>query len=223
MTPAIFTSTVADGTMRTTPTEDVSSVERYRHRFMHKNDLDPTDITWVNVVFDGQDYCRYREVGVPERGDGISRPPTLVADALITTQPDQGLFLPLADCIGAAIHDPMRNILMLSHLGRQSLEQQGGTKSVQYLVKHYGVNPQDLTVWFSPAAGKQNYPVHAFDDRGLHEIAVEQITSAGVPVDNVDVSPIDTATNEHYFSHSEFLKGNRDTDGRFAVITAMEA
>jgi copper oxidase (laccase) domain-containing protein len=129
--------------------------------------------------------------------------------------------LPLADCIGAVLYDPDTSVLMVSHLGRHNVEQGGGSKSVQYLVKNHDVNPKNLKVWLSPAAGKTNYPLHAFDNRGLHEIATEQLITAGIVPENIDTSRIDTTTDTTYFSHSEFLKGHRDTDGRFAVVAVM--
>ena len=119
------------------------------------------------------------------------------------------------------MHDPIKDILMVSHLGRQNLEQLAGTKCIQYLADQYQVNPQDLTVWLSPAAGKENYPLYTFDNRSLHDVATEQLLTSGILKENVSVSPIDVTVDQNYFSHSQFLKGNRTTDGRFAIVAMM--
>jgi hypothetical protein len=213
-------STVSDGSMKSTD-QSYASVLPMRTAFLSKNDISPDDSTLVQVVYKGDDFCRYYSLADSDKGDGIVRPPTYAADALVVTRPDHALFLPLADCVGAVIHDPSKNILMLSHLGRHNLEQFGGTKCIEYLVNHHAVNPADLTVWLSPAAGSDNYPLYAFKNRSLHDVSVEQLTAAGVLPQNITLSPIDSAVDLNYFSHSQFLEGNRETDGRFAVVAQL--
>lgn len=221
MNVSILVSKVTDGTMKIADAAETYEVHQHRIRFLERNNLNPKDTTWVRVSHDDQDYCHYLEVFDKDRGDGIVYKSTIIADALVTKQPGHALFLPLADCIGAIIHDPVNNILMFSHLGRQSLEQNGGEKSVRFLVEQYGTNPHDLEVWLSPAAGKQNYPLYTFENQGLHEVTITQLTAAGVPKENIEASPIDTTTDNDYFSHSQFLKGNRETDGRFAIVAVL--
>jgi len=148
---------------------------------------------------------------------------TMAADALVVNKINHALFLPLADCIGAVLYVQSKNILMLSHLGRHSLEQFGGSESVNFLIKNFNVEPGDITIWLSPSAGKENYPLTALNDRSLQEVAIEQFISAGVPIDNITKSNIDTTTNNKYYSHSQYLKGKRGSDGRFAIIATIES
>jgi copper oxidase (laccase) domain-containing protein len=82
-------------------------------------------------------------------------------------------------------------------------------------------DPNDIDVWLSAAAGKTNYPLHDFDGRSLHVVALEQLVNAGVPAINIEIDSTDTTTDERLFSHSEFLKGNRLVDGRQAVVAMM--
>lgn len=221
MSLSIYTSRVTDGSMKPLDKADVEGVRQRRYAFFRGHGIDPENATFVRLEYEGDDYCRYMTVGDEYRGDGVTRPSSIIVDGLVTTQPGHALFLPLADCIAAVLHDPTKNVLMVSHLGRHNLEQNGGHESVRYLVKNHGVSPENLTVWLSPAAGPGNYPLHAFNNRSLHEVAAEQLASAGVLAKNIEVSPIDTTTNPNYFSHSEFLKGNRETDGRFSVTAVM--
>lgn len=149
------------------------------------------------------------------------RESTTDCDTIAAPDNNHASFLPLADCICAVFHDPNRNIIMVSHLGRHDLEQFGGTSSVEYLIKQLNIDPKNLKVWLSPSAGKESYPLFAFENKSLAEVAFEQITNTGVLPENIEVSLIDSSKNEEYYSHSEFLKGNRNDDGRFAIVAVM--
>jgi len=46
--------------------------------------------------------------------------------------------------------------------------------------------------------------------------------AAGIDRNNIDIDSRDTTTDSTLFSHSEFLKGNRSTDGRQAVVCMMK-
>jgi copper oxidase (laccase) domain-containing protein len=218
----IFTSTHSDGSMKSIHSSDIESVNAARASFLKAQDISPEETTLVRMTYDRDDFLRFNSVTGEAKGDGISRDSTLISDGIVVTQSNHALFLPLADCIGVVLHDPTKNILMVSHLGRHNLEQFGGTKSVEYLVQHHNVNLKDLTVWLSPAAGGEAYPLFAFDNRSLHNVAVEQLMKAGILTENITASSIDVTKNENYYSHSEFLKGNRVDDGRFAIVAIMK-
>jgi copper oxidase (laccase) domain-containing protein len=216
----IITSTIADGSMKSTNLP-YRSILPTRTAFLEKHALRPGDTTLVRLTYGGDNYTRYSIISDKDKGDGMTRDATIVADALVTTTPGHALFLPLADCIGAVIHDPKKNILMLSHLGRHNLEQFGGTKSIEFLVENFQCDPKDITVCLSPAARKDNYPLFAFDNRSMHDVATEQLLTGGIAVEHITSSSVDTTKDTTYFSHSEYLKGHRDTDGRFAVVAVM--
>lgn len=218
----IFTSTVTDGSMKPLDATDIAATTERRLTYLNNQGVSPDATTCVRLVYEGDNYCRYQSIDTAYMGDGITRDSSLVVDALVVTELGHALFLPLADCVGAVFHDATKDILMLSHLGRHNLEQDGGRRSVEYLVARHGVNPADLTVWLSPAADAQSYPLFSFAHRSLQEVAAQQIATAGVPVEAIAASPIDVASDTHYYSHSQFLKGNRATDGRFAVVAVME-
>lgn len=220
MTVAIYTSQVIDGSMKPA-TNDNAIVMQNRTKFLQAHAIDPDATTLLHLTYGGDNYTRYLSLDDGMKGDGITHDSSIEVDALVVAQPGHALFLPLADCIGAVIYDETSGVLMLSHLGRHNLEQHGGTKSVDYLVKNHEVNPKNLTVWLSPAAGKENYPLFTFDNRSMHDVATEQLTAAGVQAEKITVSPVDTTTDLNYFSHSQFLAGNRETDGRFAVVAVM--
>lgn len=220
----ILVSTIADGSMKST-NGDFAEIIDNRRIFLEKHGLRPEDATLLHVVYEGDDYCRYEEVAETDKGDGIVRIPTIDSDALLTQQPGQMLFLPVADCAPLVLFDESTGTLMLSHLGRHSTEQAGGRKSVDYFLRQSGASPASVKAWLGPAAGKDGYPLWAFDNRGLHDVIVEQLLSAGLVREQIEVSPVDTTTHSEYYSHSNFLKGLQDGvgDGRFAVAVVMEA
>lgn len=197
------------------------SVIDVRKRFLEAHNIKPEDTTLVHITYDGHDYNRYHSIDDEAKGEGIVAPTVNVSDALVVTKPGYALFLPLADCIGAVIHDPTTNILMVSHLGRHNLEQYGGTHSIQFLVEQHNVDPANLTVWLSPSAGGDSYPLFAFDNRSLNDVAIEQLIASGVPQENITASQIDVAKDQDYYSHSQFIKGGRTEDGRFAIVAMM--
>ena len=203
---------------------DEDEVRNNRVQFLDAADgIDPLMATLVQVTYeDTTDFTRYKVVEDDNAGEGMLEPASnMVADALVTTRPDQALFLPLADCVGAIIFDARQEVLMVSHLGRHSAQQNGGQKSIEYMAREFDSHPSDLLVWLSPAAGKGNYPLRALNNKGLHEAVVEQMVRAGVDIHNIEVSHIDTTENPEYFSYSEFLKGERPSDGRFAIVAMM--
>lgn len=214
-------STKLNGSMKTKDSRDIERVRAARTAFLAEHNIALNDTTLVHLTYESDNFCRYQAVDKTLKGDGLTRSPSVEVDGLVATEPGHALFLPLADCIGAVLHDPTKNILMLTHLGRHNLEQNGGTTSVEYLVKQHGIDPNDLIVWLSPAAGKENYPLFAFDGRSLHDVATDQLQAAGVVNKNITASPIDTTKDKDYYSHSEFLKGHQKTDDRFAVAVVM--
>lgn len=203
---------------------DPDEVQNNRIFFLEEaGGIDPLTATLVQVTYeDTTDFTRYKIIEDDNVGEGILEPVSnLEADALVATRPDQALFLPLADCVGAVIYDPKNEILMVSHLGRHSIEQDGGNKSIEYLVEQFDSMPSDLLIWLSPAAGSENYPLNMFGGKGMHEVVVDQMCRAGVDQNTIEVSHIDTTDSPNYYSHSEFLKGEQPDNGRFAIVAMM--
>jgi copper oxidase (laccase) domain-containing protein len=225
--PLIAISRTKDGSMldRHDPTnsEVIKNREEYLARLNIKMDeatrLHTNMLVRATVEHD-QDYCRYREVSEDDKGRGM-RGDDLVADALVTTHPGHALILPLADCVGAVFFDPEHHVLMLSHLGRHSLEQEGGKKSVEYLRSQYQSDPAKLKVWLTPAPSKESYPIWALDNKGMKEVTFEQLHAAGILPENIIDNQAETDKDPTYFSYSEFLKGNRPEDGDHMIVAMM--
>jgi copper oxidase (laccase) domain-containing protein len=218
----VAVSSVDDGNMKFGLASDEATLLN-RQRFLKANDISIDQATLLSITYDRSDYAEYRIVSSHELGRAMRRPESIAAaDGLVTNTTGHALFLPIADCCGVVLHDPAKNVLMLSHIGRHSAEVDGGFKSVRFLQENCNSAPAGLKVWLSPAVGKATYPIAKKDGRGLHELIVGQLLQAGVLMENIEVCKIDTATDPDYFSHSQFKAGKQaGVDGRFAVVAMM--
>lgn len=215
----ILLSTVADGSLRSSLTPDPEINDIATERYFARHDIELAQATLLRLSYETDDFCHYHEVVASEVGAGFTKPQHTVADALVTRRTGVSLFLPIADCIGAVLYHPPSRTLMLSHLGRHNLEQQGGTRSVEYL-ESFGVTPAELLVYLSPAAGKAHYPLYSFDNRSLHEVASEQLQKSGVPIEHIMIDARDTVTDPDFFSHSAALRGEKPR-GRHAIVCRL--
>lgn len=227
--PSIFGGSViaavssrTDGNMSFNYGDRVKTLS-HRMAFLDMIGISIEHTTLVQVTYgEAKNFARYKVITDDYKAEGMAWPVSdTIADALVVTQPGHGLFLPLADCAGLIIHDPVKDILMVSHVGRHSAEIDGARRSIEYLKNELNCEPKNLRVWVSPAVGKATYPLHARDGKSLHEVIREQLLDAGVIRENTQFSNIDTATTRDYFSHSQFLAGHRDSDGRFAIVAMM--
>lgn len=194
-----------------------------REKFLKTAGIDSRDTTFIQVKYsEAEHFTRYKIVDETHKKMGLkTAESSFVADAVVVTEPNHAIFLPLADCVGAIIYDTKKKILMVSHLGRHSTEEQGGTKSIKHLKNTFQSDVDDMLVWLSPAVGRETYPLHKFDGRGLQEVLLEQFLEASVPRKNIEICSENTATNENYFSHSQHLLGNRSNNNRFAIAAMI--
>ncbi|MDO8335852.1 MAG: polyphenol oxidase family protein [Candidatus Saccharibacteria bacterium] len=216
-------SSVDDGNMKKKgmPEELQKQVDPNRKKFLQSLGISPEQTVLVRLTYDKDNFAVYETVNIDDKGKGIVYDGEPFTDALATSDKNVALFLPIADCVGAIIYDPIKEVVMVSHLGRHSTEQHGGTKSIQYLAKQFGCNPADILVYFSPSPNASSYPLFKFENRSLHDINKEHFTAAGVKPDNIEICDVDTSSDTNYFSYSEFIKGNREVDGRFAIVAMM--
>jgi copper oxidase (laccase) domain-containing protein len=224
----IAISTVKDGSMLSREKDNTPQIIKNRATFLDSQGISMDQTTRVYVdtlaratVEHDTNFCRYYEVKESNKGHGMQDNDLLVSDALVTRGKNHAIMLPIADCVGAVIYDPTHHVLMVSHLGRHSLEQQGGKKSIEHLAKTYDSRPEELLVWLTPAPSKESYPIWALDNKGMKEVVFEQLDAAGITQSNITDNPIETDKDLDYFSYSEFLKGHRSEDGDYAIVAMM--
>lgn len=214
-------SSVVDGSMYSRNNPADPKVINNRERFLSSIGINIDQTTRVAVNFDGDNFCRYLEVSDKEKGAGMRSDDIQYADALITQDTGHALMLPVADCIAAVIFDTKNKVLMLSHLGRHSIEQNGASKSVEHLIHSYNSNVDDIKLWLSPAVSKDNYPLWSIDNRGLKEVALEQFRQSGIKSNNIVDRPEQTDKDPSYYSFSEYQKGRRSEDGDHMVVAMI--
>lgn len=217
----VATSTVSDGSMLKRNDATNKEVIENRKKFLVSNGIAIDDTTRLKLSFDGNDFCRYQEITNTDKSCGMYDASGSLSDGITTKEPNHALFLPVADCIAATFYDPVHKILGLAHLGRHSLEQQGGTRFVEYLTQQFGSQPKDLKVWLGPAPDKEVYPIWALDNKGMKEAAFEQLHVAGILGPHITDNPALTNSDSRYYSYSDYLKGNRSEDGDHAMVAMM--
>lgn len=222
-------SNVNDGSMLNRHDDKDENVIKNRERYLNKHTILMSQATRLDTQLTKRaknnqenNFCRYFDLTQSDIGKGMYADDVVVADGIVTTIVNHALVLPVADCVGAILYSAKKRVLMLSHLGRHSLEQQGGVKSVEYLITKYQVDPAELQVWLTPAAGKTKYPIWALDGQGMKEATLSQLISAGIQDYNIIDSPENTDEDETFYSYSEYLKGNRKEDGDHMIVAVMQ-
>ena len=229
----IAVSSKDDGTMlNRIRGRHVAEVLENRRRFCDQIGVKYDDVVYHVISYDqGQTFDTIADVTEADTTRHNSE--GIFADALYTEAVGVGLFLPVADCIATVIYDPKRRALMLVHLGRHSTVAQLMTRAIRYFVERDS-QAKELQIWMSPSITQKNYRMDYFDHAddinwqnfcrqtadGIYldmqgfnrSLAVR----AGVPAENIFISPVDTADNPNYFSHSA-----GDTAGRIAVVAMM--
>lgn len=199
-----------------------------RRAFCDENGIDYDTCVYQIISYDSsQSYDVLQEVDAPNT-QGV------YADVLYTETPGLGLFLPIADCVGTVVYDRTRGALALAHLGRHASVAKAIQKTIGHCIQRGSV-PDDLHIWMAPSVSKADYVMEYFDHitdpdwaafaeqkaDGIHldlqGFNKNLAMKAGVPENNIVISPINTAQDSRFFSHSQ-----GDTNGRFAVLAMMK-
>lgn len=203
-----------------------------RQAFCHKAGIKYEEVVYQRVVYDERStYALIAEVD--SRSLSAYNQHTL-ADGLFTRERGVGLFLPVADCIATVIYDPKQSSLAMLHLGRHSTLSNLLDRTLHKFVQE-GSRATDLRVWMSPALSSASNQLEYFthehepewkdfftkqNDKYYVDFQghnFQKCVSFGVAAENITISPVDTATDTGYFSHSR-----GDTADRFACIAMMK-
>lgn len=156
-----------------------------------------------------------------------------VADALFTRVKGLGLAVTHADCQGAILFDPKKEVIAVVHAGYKGLGGEIYRKTIEALRQSAGVDPKDLLVCVSPSLGPDhaeyiNYktelpesfwsyqPKPKYFD--LWAIAEMQLMQAGVKKSHIELTKLCT-----YCEKKDYYSYRRDKkSGRHATIAAMK-
>lgn len=202
-----------------------------RTEFCDKLGIDYGDVVFQRIIYSPK--RTYDLIAEVDDGSTAKWTSEVVADGLFTRSKNVAMMLPVADCAGTVIHDPQNNFLALLHLGRHStLVHLLGRMIDKFF--HEGSKVEDLVVWMGPSIQMLDYRMEYFsraDDpswQGFYEkksdgyyIDMQGYNAAiceekGVLKSNIHISPVNTATDDNYFSH---FYG--DVSDRFAVVAVM--
>jgi YfiH family protein len=208
-----------------------------RERWLSRLELELNQLVVMDVTHPAA-WDSITEVTAADRARGAENQPTAIpTDALVTSDPNLVLFLLTADCQPAIIYDPSNRAVALVHLGWQSVDAELAGKVVNFMQKRYGSEASDLQVYIGPAikAGSYIQPVakQADDPRwrpyvqkiqdgfriDISAFTVAQLEAVDILRKNIEVCPVDTATNTNYFSHYRVVRSEgAEAEARFATI-----
>ena len=197
---------------------------------------------WMNVR-DPQTWDMIYDATPDNFGSGMFDPATAITtDAIVTNHKNLALVLMIADCNPVIVHDPVQQAIALVHLGWQSTAANLASKVVHHLQQKYHSNPADLKIYNGPSIRAQSYTFEPpitqaglpgwqpyLIDAGQGRVGIDlvgynqqQFIDAGVQSDNIQISHVDTATSQHYFSHYRAAQQHADAqEGRFAALVQL--
>ena len=231
----VVVSSKADGNTRSLGDADIAEVSSNLEHIAHNAGFSFDSIVNMNVGARADVWDEIVDITEPPKHALISLTDRVVADALATTRTDVVIMLSVADCNAVAIHDPVHQVLAVAHLGWQSTAAELATKIVVHLQHKYQSMPADLKVYFSPSIRAESYifdTVSQGDDpdwkpflhRSEKGIGIDlpgynrmRFIEAGVSPDNIEMSPVNTATSDAYFSHYRAVRSG-EPDGRLALF-----
>jgi len=164
---------------------------------------------------------------------------SLRADALVTNLPGVVLTILTADCVPILLFDPVQRAIGAVHAGWRGTQQMIVRKTIAKMAEQYGTNPADLIVGVGPAIGGCCYEVgeevaahfgscpEALMPKGggkylldTRRVNVRQLEAAGVPPEQIEVSPYCTSCDvDRYFSY----RAEQGTAGRFMSCIMLDA
>ena len=163
------------------------------------------------------------------------------AEALLTTQPQVALVLPVADCNAVIFHDSVHGVLGLAHLGWHSTINNLATAMIEYMGAQYDSLPADIRVYSSPSIRRKSYifdKLHETPDTRWHQAPyatkredgryeidlvaynLDALIAAGVQRANIEISPVDVYPSDSYSSHRRSVH-EQAPEQRFAVLAML--
>ncbi len=156
----------------------------------------------------------------------------LEGDAMITNIPQKFLVMQVADCQSVLICDPVQQVVANVHSGwRGSINNIIG-QTLQVMEKSFGCRAHDIVAGVGPSLGPccaefVNYEKEIpkvywkYRDNNNHfdfwSISCDQLSEAGVPTENVELSRLCTkCDSKRFFSYRK-----EGTTGRFAALIGL--
>jgi copper oxidase (laccase) domain-containing protein len=232
-----------DGQMKLGSTEPVEEVIQNRRQFLAQLGMKIENTVLVKIKYSDDSFNDViKTVSQDDAGDGMLSIESEASDCLVTNTPGLALFVPVADCGATIIYDSKNQVLALAHLGRHSTISLVPKKLTKFLKDNFQTDPADLKVWISPSISADSYVLkyadfatgnpdwadfckkveggYIIDNAGFNK---SQFIKSGVRPENIELSNVDTARSEDYWSHHHevTVKGN-PVPPRFAVAASLK-
>jgi copper oxidase (laccase) domain-containing protein len=235
---SVVVTSKSDGNLKSNGVDDLADTTSNIRAVAQAAALDFNAVVALNVGAHTDVWDEIVETTVLPNHALIALEDRVICDAMVTSMPGVVMLLPVADCNAVIVHDPVRNVLALVHLGWQSTAAELATKVVQYLQQKHHCSATDLRVYFSPAIKSDSYifdTVTQGNDPAWQQflrktekgIGIDlpgynrqRFIDMGVPAENIQVSPVNTALSDDYFSHYRAVRSG-EPDGRFAVLAML--
>ena len=169
-----------------------------------------------------------------------ARGDTIYCDAIVSNATGVLAGVKTADCVPILIGDPNTGSFAAVHAGWRGTLAEVATKALQRMTAAYDTNPSDVRVAIGPAAGSCCYEVgtdvidpfrNKFPDQELfnatreHHACIdllksnrEQLVSAGVDPDNINIAPLCTMCRTDLFFSYRREKSLRGKVGRLMSV-----
>ncbi len=236
-------SSKEDGQMKLGSIEPEKQVVQNRKQFLARLGIKIENTVLVKIKY-SEDSVNdvIRTVSQADAGDGMFKIDSEPSDCLVTNTPGLALFVPVADCGATIVYDPKNQVVALAHLGRHSTVSLVPKKLTKYLKENFKTDPADLKIWISPSISAESYVLkyanfaidnpdwadyckkvdggYIIDNAGFNK---SQFIKSGVRAENIEISDVDTAKSEDYWSHHHevTVKGN-PAPPRFAVVASLK-
>lgn len=167
----------------------------------------------------------------------------IVADALITNDPNIYLMLIIGDCVPTVLFDTKNKAIGLVHSSGFTTDMKILIHTLARMQQEYGTNLQDIEAYMGPSITVDSHIVqdpfqkddpvwqpflrHLDDGRTAIDAigySIHQLKEAGVPKDKIFQSHIDTAKDPRFFSHHQFkyITNNLEEKGLFACLVGLK-
>ena len=185
------------------------------------------------VFIETQDGEIITHVGSSEKGQMVT------TEALITAESGVVLYLLTGDCFPVSFYDPENRVIALAHMGRRPTDKQLAVQVIREMGRVYHSQPENIKVFIAPGIHKESYVFPELTQQTESdwsrfrsvlpsgEIQVDilgnvhdQVLRSGVLPENIEISPVDTATDPDYFSYYRAVRTG-EPQGRFATILGL--
>jgi YfiH family protein len=161
------------------------------------------------------------------------------ADILLTNKPEVTLFMRFADCVPILMHDPVKQVIGVSHAGWMGTVKDVPGVTISAMCEKYGSRPSDIVACIGPSIGPDHYEVgQSVIDQAKHLFGKDaklvllphgerihfdlwkanQFLLERAGVEHIEVAGICTACHtDDWFSH----RAENGKTGRFGVLVSL--